>query len=44
MPGIKPQNGPTFFYVAQGLHTILDETQATFIHLSTLAKGNYFLI
>lgn len=44
MPRIKPQNGPTFFYVAQGPHTILRKTQATLIHLSTLTKGNYFPI
>jgi len=44
MLGIEPQNGPTFFYVAQGPHTILGEAQPTFIHLSTLTKGNYLPI
>jgi hypothetical protein len=42
---IKPQIGRTFHeYAIEGLYVSLEKITPTFIHLSTLAKENYFLI
>jgi hypothetical protein len=42
---IKPQIGPTSHeHATQGLYVSLEKITPTLIHLSTLPKGNYFLI
>jgi hypothetical protein len=41
---IKLQIGLTLHERAKGLYVSLEKITPTLIHLSTLAKGNYFLI